>query len=68
MGEQERPGTMSWKDCSGWIQVLVLEAKLGHRVAVEDVDAAAAIDEDSRELAGAPRDGCWVEDEGCRGS
>ena len=52
------------EDCPGWLQVLGLEAELGHRVAVEDVDAAAAVDEDSGELACAPRDDGGVEDEG----
>ena len=52
------------EDRSGWLQVLGLEAELGHRVAVEDVDADAALDEDSGELACAPRDDGVVEDEG----
>ena len=53
------------EDRPGWLQVLGLEADLGHGVAVEDVDAATAVDENSRELARAPRrnDG-GVEDEG----
>ena len=52
------------EDGPGRLQVLGLEAELGHRVAVEDVDAAAAVDEDSGELACAPRDDGGVEDEG----
>ena len=53
------------EDGPGRLQVLGFEAELGHGVPVEDVDAAAAVDEDSGELAGAPRcDDGGVEDEG----
>ena len=72
-GRSGEAGHDAVEDRPGRLQVLGLEAELGHRVAVEDVDAAAAVDEDSGKLACAPRNNGGVEDVGvithkCRGS
>ena len=63
-GRAGEAGHDAVEDRPGRLHVLGLEAELGHRVAVEDVDVGAAVDEDSGKLAGAPRDDCRVEDEG----